>query len=208
MNHPDASELLPWHLNGTLDDSERGDVSAHLAECADCRRDLERLEALRKELLHSQDDVPLPAPLFFERVLARTAATGGASTRATSRFSFGWKALPPFARLALAAQFLLIVGLAAFLLLRPRGNETTTMSTGGAASGGSRILIGFQPDATEAAIRETLVAIGANIVSGPDPDGLYVVETPLPEGRAESLERLLAQLRQKSRVVRRAEKAR
>lgn len=81
------------------------------------------------------------------------------------------------------------------------------MSTGGGASGGTRIVVAFQPDATEAAIRETLVAIGARIVSGPDPDGLYTVETPLPKDREESLERLLGTLRASTRVIRRAERA-
>lgn len=33
-------ELLPWHLNGTLEGDEAAEVAAHLEECAACREEL------------------------------------------------------------------------------------------------------------------------------------------------------------------------
>lgn len=41
MNCETAIELLPWYLNGTLDDQEQRDVRTHLAGCDRCRRALE-----------------------------------------------------------------------------------------------------------------------------------------------------------------------
>jgi hypothetical protein len=41
MNCERADELLPWYLNGTLDEEERRDVREHLADCEGCRRALE-----------------------------------------------------------------------------------------------------------------------------------------------------------------------
>jgi hypothetical protein len=41
MNCEKAIELLPWYLNGTLDESERREVRGHLAECEGCRQALE-----------------------------------------------------------------------------------------------------------------------------------------------------------------------
>jgi anti-sigma factor RsiW len=41
MNCETATELLPWYLNGTLDDDERREVHGHLAGCESCRQALE-----------------------------------------------------------------------------------------------------------------------------------------------------------------------
>jgi putative zinc finger protein len=41
MNCERAIELLPWYLNGTLDEGERGAVREHLKDCESCRRALE-----------------------------------------------------------------------------------------------------------------------------------------------------------------------
>lgn len=41
MNCETAIELLPWYLNGTLDENERREVREHLAGCPSCRQALE-----------------------------------------------------------------------------------------------------------------------------------------------------------------------
>jgi hypothetical protein len=41
MNCEKAIELLPWYLNGTLDDGETREVREHLAGCESCRQALE-----------------------------------------------------------------------------------------------------------------------------------------------------------------------
>ena len=41
MNCDHANELLPWLLNGTLEEGERREVEAHLASCEACRRALD-----------------------------------------------------------------------------------------------------------------------------------------------------------------------
>ena len=38
--HPEISALIPWYVNGTLDEREVQRVEAHLARCAMCREDL------------------------------------------------------------------------------------------------------------------------------------------------------------------------
>jgi hypothetical protein len=40
MTCEQATELLPWHLNGSLDAEEARQVAEHLATCADCRKAL------------------------------------------------------------------------------------------------------------------------------------------------------------------------
>jgi anti-sigma factor RsiW len=41
LNCDHVAELLPWYLNGTLDEGEQGEVRVHLEGCTKCRRALE-----------------------------------------------------------------------------------------------------------------------------------------------------------------------
>lgn len=41
MNCDQVAELLPWYLNGTLDERDRGEVRLHLEGCKQCRQALE-----------------------------------------------------------------------------------------------------------------------------------------------------------------------
>jgi hypothetical protein len=45
--HP-LMQLLPWYLSGTLNDTERRQVAAHLARCHVCRAELEALTLMRR----------------------------------------------------------------------------------------------------------------------------------------------------------------
>jgi len=41
LNCDHVAELLPWYLNGTLDEGEQGEVRVHLEGCTNCRQALE-----------------------------------------------------------------------------------------------------------------------------------------------------------------------
>ncbi|HEX6865330.1 MAG TPA: zf-HC2 domain-containing protein [Thermoanaerobaculia bacterium] len=41
LNCDQVAELLPWYLNGTLDEGEQGEVRVHLEGCTQCRQALE-----------------------------------------------------------------------------------------------------------------------------------------------------------------------
>src|SRR5262245_25876022 len=45
-----CNELLPWYLNGTLENGERAGVGAHLQVCPICRRELEELSEIGSAL--------------------------------------------------------------------------------------------------------------------------------------------------------------
>lgn len=57
MNHQEIQELLPWYINGTLNDRERPLVDQHLRECADCQHEL----AEQSEWAAMLKEQPLPA---------------------------------------------------------------------------------------------------------------------------------------------------
>src|SRR5438309_1920937 len=41
MNCDRVAELLPWHLNGTLEPAEQHQVQEHLAQCEKCQREFD-----------------------------------------------------------------------------------------------------------------------------------------------------------------------
>ena len=47
-NHDEVWQLLPWYLNGSLDDSEAVNVRTHLGECLVCAREVRRLRRLEQ----------------------------------------------------------------------------------------------------------------------------------------------------------------
>ncbi len=46
MNHKDAFELLPWYVNGTLEEGDDARVAKHLKACRLCRKEADKLHKL------------------------------------------------------------------------------------------------------------------------------------------------------------------
>lgn len=83
--HCETSELLPWLLNGTLDDAERGRVERHVAECVQCRRELVREREFSQAVIAVQPEAAW-APSF-----ARVASRIGATERAGRQSPGPWR---------------------------------------------------------------------------------------------------------------------
>ena len=73
MTCHDVRELFSALIDEALDASERRTVDAHLATCAECRRELERLRST-VALLHAVEPARTPAG-FVDRVLAAARPT-------------------------------------------------------------------------------------------------------------------------------------
>jgi len=73
MTCHDVRELFSTLIDEALDASERRTVDAHLATCAECRRELERLRST-VALLHAVEPARTPAG-FVDRVLAAARPT-------------------------------------------------------------------------------------------------------------------------------------
>jgi hypothetical protein len=58
MDCAQITELLPWHLNGTLSAAQRAEISTHLAQCAACQRAWEETRvALQAAQQHVHEDI-------------------------------------------------------------------------------------------------------------------------------------------------------
>lgn len=216
MKHRDVVELLPWYANETLEEREREAVEAHLEGCASCDRELSEVKALRGALLELDEAPPEPSPALLNRALAeidRYERERQRPIRSIERMKdllFGWwQPLPAFARVTVAAQFVLLVGMAG-LLLKQRDAEsefrTASQPTDASrARRGLRLLLGFQPGISEEAMRRVILELHGEIVSGPSPLGLYTVEVPIARDRRGEAEKLLQRLRENLQVIRFAE---
>lgn len=159
--HPQA--LLPWYVNGTLAGSERAQVEAHLGDCTRCRDEVVFLRALRHGVQSLGHDSP--GDLGLKRLLR--------DVRARQRTPSAWW------RPALAAAAVVIVAQGALLAtFWPREPAITPL---GEQRTGALIQVQFQPNATEAQIRELLQQTGATIVDGPGAVGVYRLRLDQPE---------------------------
>ncbi len=110
MTCHDARELFSALVDEALSARERGDLDAHLAGCAECRRELERFQST-VSLLHRVEPARAPAG-FVDRVLA--AARPAPWYRRLLRAVF----LPWPVKLPLEAAALVLVGVTVALLYR------------------------------------------------------------------------------------------
>lgn len=89
MSCEEIKNLLDEYITGELDEQSCGEVEKHLGNCADCRRELDELKALKCELSKLAQDVPdgfderLSAKIKKQKRIAFFGLTGiGASAAA------------------------------------------------------------------------------------------------------------------------------
>ena len=187
--HEQAQVLLPWYASGTLDPEELSLVETHLADCAECRADLELERLLASQIsslpldidqgwteMASRLDAPPPrlAPIAFLR----------------RRVSVGWLMTSQ-----VAAAAALLFGFYVALPPEPARQTYRALGSGAVAESGNLLVI-FGPDVSERELRAALLQTDARLVDGPNSTGAYVLRVA-PANRAEAL----ARLRQMPQIV-------
>ena len=101
MTHPTAD--LTAYLDGALSAAERAEVEAHLAACASCRAERDRLESTMALLAR----LPRPevSPTFEQRFHARLAAQRAERRGFLGRIAWRWVLGPGLATAAAVAVF-------------------------------------------------------------------------------------------------------
>jgi hypothetical protein len=189
--HRRVWDLLPWYTNGTLEDGERRVVETHLAACSRCREELAACRGLGEILRQVPEIAPAPHPAHLARIMAQIGDDERAAWRSPLESLRNLlTATPRTVRWALAAQLVLVLGLAGGLLLRrpaAQGSSPAavyqTLSDSapapiGATSPTVRLRVVFAPGTSEQEIRDLLLGIRGQITAGPSPLGVYTVEVP------------------------------
>ncbi|HYU34298.1 MAG TPA: zf-HC2 domain-containing protein [Thermoanaerobaculia bacterium] len=211
--HKRVWDLLPWYVNGTLADGERRTVELHLAECLRCREEIATCQRLGETLQQTREIAPMVHPARLARLMERIEAEERDSRR-------GWRdallapgrglaslarSTPPLARGALVVQLLLLVAVTGLFVRSPRqpaapapAPEYQTLSESAPAPAAvARLRLVFAERTTEQEVRDLLLGIRGQIVSGPSALGVYTVEVP---AGPDPLEKVLAHLRAQPRV--------
>jgi anti-sigma factor RsiW len=187
--HRQAQSLLPWYVNGTLDADEVVTFEKHLAECAECRADLEKERLLGHEIAHR----PLDADHGWERMRAQLEARSSQGRLVSLRASRAFLRKPVPMGWVLAAQaacLALVVGAAWLVAPRFQGHTYVALGAVGAPVGGN-VVVMFTPTAPEQALRGALRDAGARLVDGPTASDAYILHVD-PVRRTDALSRLRA----------------
>jgi anti-sigma factor RsiW len=184
--HAAVQRLLPWYLTGRLETVEHDAVEAHLAQCPECRAELETER--QWQLLQPGHGAQVDVEDGWARMRARLAGEAAplpAALPAIRSRPRGW--LLPMRRTvsrlparAWAAPALLSAGLAVAIgvTLRPAPATGDYHALAAPAETGATAVVRFRPDATEAQIRHGLKDSGARLIDGPTVSDAYVVRLP------------------------------
>jgi anti-sigma factor RsiW len=188
--HDEAQRLLPWYVSGELDASDFALVDGHLADCAECRADLQWEETLMAEV----EALPQPAADGWADLPVRPPVVAVAPRRpiweplaglwqtVTRPISLGW---------ALAGQAAIVAAAFAFMPYLSRPPVYQALGKSQPVAVGNVIVI-FRPDTREQDLRRILTLSGARLVDGPTPADAYVLQVS-PAQRLVVLTRLRAQ---------------
>jgi anti-sigma factor RsiW len=201
MNQEEAKTLLPWFAAGALDADETRAVEAHLQASPELRQELAEFQVLQRSVEDVADDEPVFNPSLIDDAFrqidayeAQRPATAPPGLLITGLLNKavewlretlvgGWVNAPSGARLAMVAQFALILILGG-VLLTPTGPgtdgdpgfRTAARSANGADdAAGTTLVIVFQPTVTEQRMSELLADVGGEIVAGPSAGGNYTI---------------------------------
>ncbi|MBL8299477.1 MAG: hypothetical protein JNN30_14150 [Rhodanobacteraceae bacterium] len=183
----DIQALLPWYVNGTLNETERAAVESYLAEHPQERSALEFWRHAAAEQRHgaavAAEDVGLDKTL--ERI--RRETTGKTTHSEPVSRGWNWRWLDHWLRPALAVAMLVVV-VQSVLLLRQsaqppisyRGSTPPTPAGEAARVSADQafLRVTFEPAATEGELRVLVAGAGGWVVGGPGLAGEYYLAVP------------------------------
>jgi len=184
--HRAVWELLPWHVNQTLDSAESTMVEAHLSACIACRSEVNLLRQVERNIREADLlDESLEGSLARARARIETDANDGVPIRRSVAFVKHWlttlgtilRGSHPAIKMALAAQTaVLLVGLSVFLAgpISSRDDAAfQTLSARSKQATASRLRVVVADNVSERKWRELLLSESLQIVDGPSPTGVY-----------------------------------
>jgi anti-sigma factor RsiW len=180
--HREVERLLPWLVNGTLDDDERVRVERHLDACIDCQQQRAQWQALQETCATSTAPAIDPMPAFTRlRSRLQTPRARPPVSRWRAMCS-AWTTAPPWLRTAVAAPCAMLLALGGLWLAHEPAAPYRTLGDTPAASPlpttDARLVVVFEPGASQAQTQQLLRASQARIIDGPNDVGAFVLAVP------------------------------
>ncbi|MFQ5901990.1 MAG: anti-sigma factor family protein [Thermodesulfobacteriota bacterium] len=173
-------EMIPLYLNGTLSEEERRTFEDDLEDNPELKHELMEFSEIKGFYKTIEEEIPLPSENLYERVLHNIRSEPVSSV--TRKEGYGdrlWEYVrafffsPRFSWGLVAVQ----LGIILFLVITlPRGERFQTLTSEYTLKEeGIRINVVFDEAAMEKEIREVMTRVGAKIIDGPSPVGLYTI---------------------------------
>jgi hypothetical protein len=213
-SHDEAFELIPWLVNGRLPREEQGWLERHLAECDDCRREVDAQRQLNQAIRQDESNIEYAPHASFRKLWSRIEESqrdemlGEGIDRGSGRsgpLPVADRERPPLQRWTLAAGMILALGLGLVLALHwpaespDRASEYRTATTPPAQPDREgEIRAVFAPNVTVDELTRIVSENRLTIVSGPSDSGVYTLA--VQPGRDLPAADVLARLRSDPRV--------
>lgn len=197
-DNAELAELLPWYVNGTLDEETMAAIDRACQTDPDLERNLQRALEDQAAAIELADADPVPQSITarFEAQLDREiadsqkvpAATPGLLERlgnwVQDTLLAGSRPRLAFAAVAAAAIILLQSGAIVSLFLTDSQNAQLDLASGKDAAGGAEIvyLVQLNPEAVVSDLTAFLEAQGGNIIDGPLSGGMFRIGFTAAEG--------------------------
>jgi CheY-like chemotaxis protein len=180
--HDEVSLLLPWYLNGSLEQHEIARIDRHLADCAACGSELRELTEVATAIAADtdedlEDDLAARASFARLRPSLRTK-TYSAPTKVvrSGRLWRQTRARGGLAAFALAASVMLL--LTPTLLQhgpQPGDGDYVTLANSKSANAGEQLQIVFAPELAQTQRDALLAAVGGRLVGESNSAGAHKV---------------------------------
>ena len=213
--HQRVRELLPWYVNGSLNEVERQNIEAHLSTCQACQAELAQGRGLATAMqrtdevvrLHSSAHLlpPMVRPDAAEAVHAEGRGWWERIRARSVAYRAVWRGTPPFMRWGFVVQSAVILFLASAVAwqgLSSQASLSRTLSDGSEQfpRGRGQLRVAFAEDMTAQELSALLADIRGTIVNGPSASVTYTVEVSHVEGAVDDPEPILAALRAHPKV--------
>ena len=192
MTHTEAIDLLAWYVTDSLEAVEAAAVAKHVESCETCRQEVRELKLVHQSVAEVGVEEPAYRPALVDEALARIDAAAQprerpphgpfaalASVLRALAHSIGWDTTPVFARVALVAQFALLVAIGTIAFRAQQHvaevGPITTSAGLPAAPTGARLSVAFRDSATIEQVQTLLGELDSQIVAGPTALGLYTI---------------------------------
>ena len=177
--HQDVLELLPWFVNGTLNERDQSLVNEHLKECNECEHEVQALIDMSKVFHATEEPAAESIGKARSEFLQLLETSGERKTHWATR---RWM-IPT----AMAACLLI-----AALFIGPMSQQEESFRTLSKTlpGDGPVIQLVFQPDTPEKSIRGLVQGDLGYIISGPTTQGVYRFELPADREPHQVLKRL------------------
>jgi len=180
------TELLPWYVNGTIDDADRRWVDEQLAASAEARAELawhrSMLERIREDAPDVSDEIGLDramAMIHRESAAAARIEAARAASRPSVLARLGdWlRGVGLTPALGAAAAVIAIQGIVILGLVRGGEPPYTDIRSSGQPSSTptTTLKVNFRPDAKETDLRLLVVEIQGTLIGGPGQLGDYYI---------------------------------